>query len=131
MLGKHVIFPVSSMNYMFSVNYIIFLNITYVFAIITCLGFLVITSYTLYFNLTFFLCLNLSFVLTNYQPRQCNTSYNRAFIVVWSMTSKLIICGFKSPQPVALLILISQMTSSSVIIPYRINVNRGVYVCHL
>ena len=84
MLGKHVIFPVSSINYMFSVNYIIFLNITYVFAIITCLGFLVITSYTLYFNLTFFLCLNLSFVLTNYQPRQCNTSYNRAFIVVWS-----------------------------------------------
>ena len=42
MLGKHVIFPFSSINYMFSVNYIIFLNITYVFAIITCLGFLVV-----------------------------------------------------------------------------------------
>ena len=41
MLGKHVIFPFSSINYMFPVNYIIFLNITYVFAIITCLGFLV------------------------------------------------------------------------------------------
>ena len=34
MLGKHVIFHFSSINYMFSVNYIIFLNITYVFAII-------------------------------------------------------------------------------------------------
>ena len=41
MLGKHVIFPFSSINYMFSVNYIFLLNITYVFAIITCLGFLV------------------------------------------------------------------------------------------
>ena len=41
MLGKHVIFPFSSINYMFSVNYIFLLNFTYVFAIITCLGFLV------------------------------------------------------------------------------------------
>ena len=39
---KHVIFPLSSINYMFSVNYIFFMNITYVFAIITCLGFLVL-----------------------------------------------------------------------------------------
>ena len=41
MLGKHVIFPFSSINYMFSVDYIFLLNITYVFAIITCLVFLV------------------------------------------------------------------------------------------
>ena len=41
MLGKHVIFPFSSINYMFSVNYIFLLNITYIFAIIRCLGFLV------------------------------------------------------------------------------------------
>ena len=41
MLEKHVIFPFSSLNYMFSVNYIFLLNIAYVFAIITCLGFLV------------------------------------------------------------------------------------------
>ena len=31
MLGKHVIFPFSSINYMFSVDYIFLLNITYVF----------------------------------------------------------------------------------------------------
>ena len=41
MLEKHVIFPLSSINYMLFVNYIFFMNITYVFAIITCLGFLV------------------------------------------------------------------------------------------
>ena len=32
----------------------------------------------------FFLCLNTSLVFTNNQPRQCNMSYNRAFIVDWS-----------------------------------------------
>ena len=42
MLGKHVIFPFSSINYMFSVDYIFLLNIAYVFAINTCSGFLVI-----------------------------------------------------------------------------------------
>ena len=41
MLGKHVIFPFSSINYIVSVDYIFLLNITYVFAIIICLGFLV------------------------------------------------------------------------------------------
>ena len=43
-------------------------------------------------------------------------------LVDWSlsgvMTSKLVIRESESPQPVASLILISQMTSSSVIIPY-------------
>ena len=28
-------------------------------------------------NPTFFFCLNTSFVFTNYQPRQCNASYNK------------------------------------------------------
>ena len=42
MLGTHVIFPFSSINYIDSVDYIFMLDITYVFAIITCLGFLVI-----------------------------------------------------------------------------------------
>ena len=51
MLGKHVIFRFSSINDMFSVKYIIFLNITYVFAIITCLGFLVDAYYSLSSNL--------------------------------------------------------------------------------
>ena len=41
MLEKHVIYPFSSKKYMFSVNFIFFMNITFVFAIITCLGFLV------------------------------------------------------------------------------------------
>ena len=41
MFGKHVIFPFSSIINMFSVDYIFLLNITYVFAIITCFGFLV------------------------------------------------------------------------------------------
>ena len=41
MFGKHVVLFFSSMNYMFSVDYIFSLNITYVFAIITYLGFLV------------------------------------------------------------------------------------------
>ena len=31
---------------MFSVNYIFLMNITYIFAIITCLGFLVVTAVT-------------------------------------------------------------------------------------
>ena len=44
MLVKHVIFPFSSMNYMFFVNYIFLLNSTYVFAIITCLGFVVLEN---------------------------------------------------------------------------------------
>ena len=45
MLGKkHVISPFSSINYMFSVDYIFLLNIAYIFAIITCLGFLVCFS---------------------------------------------------------------------------------------
>ena len=34
MLGKHVIFPFSSINYMFSVNYIFLVNITCVCVII-------------------------------------------------------------------------------------------------
>ena len=41
MLEKYVIFPFASIDYMLTVNYIFLLNITYVFAIITCLGFLV------------------------------------------------------------------------------------------
>ena len=41
MLGKHVIIPFSSINYIFSMDCISLLNFTYVFAIITCLGFLV------------------------------------------------------------------------------------------
>ena len=44
MFGKHVIFPFSSINYMFSADYISLLNITYVFPIITCLGFLLIVN---------------------------------------------------------------------------------------
>ena len=44
MLEKHLIFLVSSINYMFSVNYIYLMNVTYVFAIITYLGFLVIVG---------------------------------------------------------------------------------------
>ena len=44
MLEKHVIFRYSCINYMFSVNYIFLLNITYVFAIITCMGFLMSIS---------------------------------------------------------------------------------------
>ena len=54
----------------------------------------------------------------------CNASYNRAYIVDWSlngiMTSKLLICEYELPWPAASLLLISQRTSSSVIIPYRI-----------
>ena len=42
MLGKHVISPFSSIYYIFSVNYLFLMNITYVFAIITCLWFLVL-----------------------------------------------------------------------------------------
>ena len=38
---------------------------------------------------SFFLCLNTSLVFTNYQPRQCNASYNKAFIVGWSLSGKL------------------------------------------
>ena len=41
MLGKNVISPFSSIYYVFSVNYSFSMNIIYVFAIITCLGFLV------------------------------------------------------------------------------------------
>ena len=67
------------------------------------------------------LCLNTSFVFTNYQPRQFNAPYNRAFIVDWSlsgiMTLKLVIHESESPQPASLSIMISRM-SSSVIIPY-------------
>ena len=42
MLGKYVIVPFFSINYIFSVNYIFLLNFTYNFAIITCFGFPVI-----------------------------------------------------------------------------------------
>ena len=45
MLGKDTIFPFSSINYIFSMDYISLLNFTYVFAIITCLGFLVMANY--------------------------------------------------------------------------------------
>ena len=73
-------------------------------------------------NLTFSPCLNMSFIFTNHQHRQCNPSYNRAFIVDWSlsgiMTSKLVICESELPRLAASLILISQMTGYSVIIPY-------------
>ena len=31
MLEEHVVFPISSINYMFSVNYIFFMNIAYFF----------------------------------------------------------------------------------------------------
>ena len=47
MLGKHVISPFSSIYYIFSVNYIFLMNITYVFAIITCLEFLVSVNHKL------------------------------------------------------------------------------------
>ena len=53
MLRKHIIFPFSSINYIVSVDYIFLLNIsTYVFAIITCLGFLeyILTSLFLTFS---------------------------------------------------------------------------------
>ena len=53
-------------------------------------------------NPLFFLCLNRSFVFTNYQPRQCNTFYNRAFMVEWSlsviMTSKHVMHESESPR---------------------------------
>ena len=97
-------------------------------------------------NQPFFLCLNTSFVFTNYQPIQRNASYNRTvrimhiycimqhgyhsqilyinILVDWSlsgiMTSKLVIRESESSRPAASSILISRMTSSSVIIPYRI-----------
>ena len=78
-----------------------------------------------------FLCLNTSFVFTNYslyQPGQYNASYNRAFIFDWSlsgvMTSKLFIRESESPRPAASSILISRMTSSSVIIPY---INKHIF----
>ena len=45
MLEKRVIFPFSSIDYILIVYYIFLMNITYVFAIITCLGFLVSLSY--------------------------------------------------------------------------------------
>ena len=86
-------------------------------------------------NPAFFLCLNTSFVFTNHQPRQRSASYNRAFIVDSSssgkMTSKLFIFESKPRRPAASLILISRMTSSSVIVPYRIgpsNLFRGLPV---
>ena len=51
----------------------------------------------------FFLSLNTSFVYMNYQPRQCNTSYIRAFRVDCSlsgkMTSKLIIRESELHEP--------------------------------
>ena len=54
---------------------------------------------------------------------QCNIPYDRLFKVDWSlsgiMTSNLVIREFVSAQPAASSILISRMTSSSVIIPYR------------
>ena len=50
-----------------------------------------------------------------YQRRQCNASYDKAFIS-GIMTSKLVI--HESESPATLSILISQMRSSSVIIPY-------------
>ena len=37
-------------------------------------------------NPPLFLCLNTLFVFTNYEPRQYNASYNRAFIVDWSLS---------------------------------------------
>ena len=53
---------------------------------------------------------------------KCNTSYNRNFMVAWSlsgiMTSKLVISESVSPRPAASSIRISGMTGSSVIIPY-------------
>ena len=62
-------------------------------------------------NPLFFLCLNTSFVFTNYQPGQCNASY-RAYIVDWSligiMTSKLVIREIRIDE-------------AAVIIPYRIS----------
>ena len=79
-------------------------------------------------NPLFSLCLYTSFVFTNYQPRQCNASYNRAFIVDRSlsgiMTSKLVIRECESPVPAASSVLISRMTSLSVIIPYWYLQNR-------
>ena len=100
--------------------------------------------FTLNSNPPFFLCLNTSFVFTNYQPIQRNASYNRTvrimhrycimqhgyhsqilyinILVDWSlsgiMTSKLVIRESESSRPAASSILISRMTSSSVIIPY-------------
>ena len=44
MLGKYVIVPFFSINYIFSENYIFLLNFTYNFAIITCLVFLVLSE---------------------------------------------------------------------------------------
>ena len=40
-------------------------------------------------NPPFFLCLNTSFVLKNYQPRQYKGSYKRAFIVNWSLSGMM------------------------------------------
>ena len=52
-------------------------------------------------NPPFIHCLNTSFVFTNYHPRHCNASYNRAFIVNWSlsdiMTLKLVNRESESP----------------------------------
>ena len=60
----------------------------------------------------------------NYQPRQCNATYNRAFMVDWSligiMTLKFVIRESNSTRPAGQSILISQITSSSAIIPYII-----------
>ena len=86
-------------------------------------------------NPPFFLCLNTSFVFTNYQPIQRNAIMHIYCIQIfmsqilyinilvdWSlsgiMTSKLVIRESESPRPAASSILISRMTSSSVIIPY-------------
>ena len=98
-------------------------------------------------NPPFFLCLNTSFVLTNYQPIQHNASYNRTvgimhrlynatrilyILVDWSlsgiMTSKHVIRESESPRPAASSILISRMTRSSVIIPYIILIIRKIKV---
>ena len=73
------------------------------------------------FNPPFFLCLNTSFVIENYQPKQWNASYNKAFMVDWSL-SDFETCHLKAElyPPLDSSILISRMTSSSVIIPYRV-----------
>ena len=56
-----------------------------------------------YSNPIYLLCLNTSFVFTNYQPRQCNAYYNRAIIFDWSLSGiiipKLVIKESESPEP--------------------------------
>ena len=69
-------------------------------------------------NPPFFLCLNTSFVLTNYKPRQCHVSFNRVFKSDWNlsgtMTLKLVTRQSEAHRPAASSILISRMTSFSI-----------------